>query len=363
MSSKFYLTGEELKKWRKYRDSEIYNFTFIPSFPYGYSVSTPVDVMLDESQCYITYNHPLWLYFKNGYTGDSDWLLLVITKYTCYVPLHNYDLKIAPLHFLQLCNFVKKFYSLIEGLANKEIDYEDFSSAVRGIRSLDYMYMNENQILYQKHQFSHHINEMAKVSTERTGLPREIWVDNGRIWFHETKHGPRLKFEEPVTKIKDSKKWPSIPYAKEGEHKVDKNTPIEDIHVLAEENDLKNISTEDLNHLKYFVRANIDLLLTMTEADYPMEFFLNQFKKVDSKGNITFDPNQKPYIVGKDVLPGIALVTDKNTGKHNFEKDGKLLSPKWFDFFNSFKEYNGKQRTEVYIDGQKHFLDTDGTLN
>lgn len=358
MYNKFYLTGEEFKKWKEYRKNEIYGFVFIPSFPYKHSLSTPVDVMLDESRCYIRYKHPLWLYFKNGYLSDSDWSPLIITENKCYVPLHNFELKIAPIHFLQLCDFAKKFSKLIKGLADKEIDYEDFSVCIRGVGFIDKMYINENINNYYKGEL---LNEMATVSAKRTGLPRDIWVDNGRIWFHKTKHGPRIKFEEPVNT--DSDKWPSIPYAKEGQHKVDKNTPIDDIHVLASEEDLKDISTDEINHIKYFVRANIDLLYKMMDADYPPEFFLTHFKKVDAKGNITFDPNQKPYIVGKEILPGITLVTDKQTGKHNFEKEGKLLSPKWFDHFNSFKAHNGKQRIEIYIDGQSHFLYTDGKLN
>lgn len=138
MNNKFYLAGEELKRWKQYRDSEIYGFVFVPSFPYKYSVSTSVDIMLDESRCFLRYNHPLWLYFKNGYLSDSHWIPLIISETKCYVPLYDFELKIAPVHFLQLCEFVRKFFKLIEGLANKEIDYEDFSACVRGVmRFLD----------------------------------------------------------------------------------------------------------------------------------------------------------------------------------------------------------------------------------
>lgn len=144
-NGRFLLTLDEFKQFQK---RELHDFTFVPSNtnPLLY-VSPPLDILLDTEGLYKDGNHPLWVYFKNGYCQNSSWLPLVIDNLGGYIPLKCYRLKIQPIHFHQLREFIDNNYFLIKQLADEEIDYMDFSIFVRGLAKIGKIRINDNVLI------------------------------------------------------------------------------------------------------------------------------------------------------------------------------------------------------------------------
>lgn len=132
-SDDFMLAKSELERWNNYNKSEFSNFTFIPSYPDKNPVFAPLDILVDTEGDYKRNNHPLWIYFRNGYSQESEWIPLITEPNKIYIPLEQINLEVTQIHFSGLVEFVEACYQQLKDLADGKLDYTDFSIKVRNL--------------------------------------------------------------------------------------------------------------------------------------------------------------------------------------------------------------------------------------
>lgn len=187
MSKKIRITEEqfsqyikEMTNWRGYDnfeeyqkedDMELYEFLKVNTKRSGVSV----DLWVDDGGSYVRHEHPLWLYVRNGYSYDDNFIPISICG-NPQIMANNIKLKISYSILLQIKQFIRLNKKLIIALATKKINNIYFLDNVKSIKR------TANEEL---------INEMATLDPSLTGLPTEIWVDEGT----SPQHAPRIKFK------------------------------------------------------------------------------------------------------------------------------------------------------------------------
>lgn len=127
---------------RKLADSEI-NFsqfvTIIQNYEHHINVQNwahmkpwfGMDVYLDDNKYYIKNNHPLWLYFRNGYTDDcEEWQRIVVTDNGHALREIKSEVKIDERDFSALCHFVDDYHDEIRRLADGELNFTHFCETI-----------------------------------------------------------------------------------------------------------------------------------------------------------------------------------------------------------------------------------------
>ncbi len=125
--NRYTLTGVHYREWLKYSVDECSEFIHIWA---NIKTWLNVDICLDDDAYYKMNEHPLWIYFRNGYDEGAEWIPLIVTKNICYIPLLNCALNITFSDYDKVCDFCKMFYGFIKQLADSIISYSDFTSAV-----------------------------------------------------------------------------------------------------------------------------------------------------------------------------------------------------------------------------------------
>jgi hypothetical protein len=92
-----------------------------------------------------------------------------------------------------------------------------------------------------------HLMEMSKLTARETGLPVDIWVDEGRT-FTNSGHGKRIKFQGDKSDP-NTRNW--IPLT------VSNNPEIPNKNIQ------HNLNAQEINAIKSFVIKNLDILLKL----------------------------------------------------------------------------------------------------
>lgn len=173
---------EESNKWRGYYDYTSYQSEDEDEIM-EYSLLKPkfsglnVDLYIDDGGAYIRHEHPLWLYFRNGYTKNDNVLPISINE-TPEVLVDNYKLCISKNDFESIISFIKLNVELLISFANDEIGHKDFFENIK----IPSYTLAENKMILQ---------EMATIKSRDSGLPVDIWVDEDKQFEG---HAPRIKF-------------------------------------------------------------------------------------------------------------------------------------------------------------------------
>lgn len=330
-------------KWLSYKEDEHDEFVHLHKNLYAI---LDIDIALDDDMSYIYREHPLWLYFRNGYNNENDWIPLVISETECYIPLQDMQLNITAYDYAQLCMYGKTFYKFIKRLADKEIDISYYISSVYSLYNL----------LNESNQYTP-LNEMAVLPSSISGLPRDLYIDDDQTYL-KGKHGPRLKYKSP-TYEKNKRRWPSVLFS----DKINDDTDLDDIKVYIKDKKQQNdISSEELNHIKYFVKANVQLLLQVANKEISFDYFKTAFTKVDKNGNILYKPNVKDYITYKSAGYGYDMVKRNTDGRYNYIKNGKLLSTNWFFTAEPFIKMGNSIHAFVRDDKGYATIDINGNI-
>ena len=89
-----------------------------------------MEIAIDEKACYKRNNHPLWLYFRNGYGEEKEWLPLLVTDCPCKLPTMDMDLHISSNDLVAIYMFAKNLKDGLKKLADGEIDLMEFYDIV-----------------------------------------------------------------------------------------------------------------------------------------------------------------------------------------------------------------------------------------
>ena len=263
--------------WENYNNYNLYRkYNYDETFEYLrlYKEDTNVDVeiLVDSAHSYARHNHPLWLYFRNGYGEYKDDEELVPMSICANPKIMIFDFKqnVTDSTLYRIENFICRNRKVLESYANERISCTALCRYFKTCKLIQ-----EGLVV-----------EMPVMTNNETGLPMNIWIDSGRT----LQHAPRLKFQ-PSTDNKVSKNWPSIIIDKENPEIVNKKGI-----------DIK-LSNYDIELLKEFVKSNYSLLMRCFNAvNFQAETdFLPYVRKIDKYGNIIYSQADKSEpIVYKD---------------------------------------------------------------
>lgn len=205
-----------------------------------------VDIFVDDGGSYLRNQHPLLVFARNGYDKSvNDFIPFLVSERP--VILKEYDeYGISYNDIFAIQYFIISNIEILKGLANDKISQTEF---------FDYIKIPEYVIAEDKKL----INEMATLRAKDSGLPMDIWLDEGSTYIG---HAPRLKFKASVEQ-RTTREYSSMlltnPPTTEN---VPQDSPI---------------TKKDLDKLKSFVVNNLDLLLKLCngEIEYKTQFLPN----------------------------------------------------------------------------------------
>ena len=90
-----------------------------------------VDLFVDDGGAYLRHDHPLWMYFRNGYTKIHSVLPISVDTLQPQVLVHKYNLIITEEDFRSIVDFVKRHASLLVDFANRKVSHIEFFNNIQ----------------------------------------------------------------------------------------------------------------------------------------------------------------------------------------------------------------------------------------
>ena len=137
-----------------------------------------VDVFVDDGQSYLRHNHVPIVFARNGYDKSVNEFIPFLLSKKPIVLDDEMDFNISYDDIFDIQDFIVNNLNILNLLANRKISQTVF---VKNINIPSYVLREEKTLL----------NEMSTLRTEDSGLPMDIWLDEGATFQG---HAPRLKF-------------------------------------------------------------------------------------------------------------------------------------------------------------------------
>lgn len=132
-----------------------------------------VDIYIDDCSSYIRYNHPLWLYFCDGYSHNDNLIPISVSENPSIL-IDNCEINISSIDYESIRCFIRQNLQLLRSIANEDIDSVKFSKQLTK-PSFSFSVVESNNM----------INEMAKIESEYSNLGFDIYIDaSPRITQH-----------------------------------------------------------------------------------------------------------------------------------------------------------------------------------
>ena len=198
-----------------------------------------VEVYVDDGGAYMRHEHPLWIYVRDGYTNYDPVFHIEVSENPTApsnTNIHDSDLK-------AVLRFITQNVDLLKAFANDKISHMHFYRSCRPVG-------NKNNTLHLES-----INEMATLKRRDSGLPTDLWIDEGS----DPKHGPRIKFQASKEQV-TTNQYSTMTISQE---------PV--IMFPPKKYDLK---TKDIQRIVDFVKANEALLISVSRGEITYEEFL-----------------------------------------------------------------------------------------
>ena len=205
-----------------------------------------VDIFVDDGGSYKRHGHPLILLARNGYDKSVSSFLVFLVGNNPLILNQEIDFGITYNDIFAIQDFIQANYAGLQELADGNLTQREFAGT---IRIPSYIVTEAKKLL----------NEMATLRIKDSGLPMDVWLDEGATYV---RHAPRLKFrasnDQRTTREFSSMLLTNPPTIEN----FPKNSPLK---------------TEDLEKLSEFVVNNLELLLSLAngEIDYTSEFLPN----------------------------------------------------------------------------------------
>lgn len=227
-------------------EEELFEFMWLKPSKTG----IPVDLFIDDGGSFQRNSHPILLFARNGFSKTiNDFISITISK-TPKVISDN-EIAIGNPILNAIFYFIKSNEKSLRKIALGKISHSEFLETIK-VPSLA---ISEST--------SKIISEMSTLRKNVSGLPTDIWLDEGGLY---RRHAPRIKFK-----------------ASNDQHTTREysSMTIEDEPCIENFPKKSNLSSEDVEKIKLFVKTNKQLLLDLCDSkiDYESEFLPN-FKKV-----------------------------------------------------------------------------------
>ena len=202
-----------------------------------------VDIFVDDGMSYVRNGHELLLFVRNSYNRNSNSFIPISISSKPRVLDDEMSFNISYNDIFDVYDFIQENISILQKLANQKITQEEF---VRNIR----------HTTYRITESFFRIDEMATLRASESGLPIDIWLDEGGTYQC---HAPRIKFrasnEQRTTREFSSMLLTNPPSIEN----YPENSPLR---------------KKDIEKLERFVVNNLDALISLSkgEIDYLTEF-------------------------------------------------------------------------------------------
>ncbi len=311
-----------MKKYLKITWQELEAYDFLKPDTTGLNMS----ILFDCEQNYIYFKHPLVVLVSNSYDENNLLDLIPITcdKYT-EILYNSKKIKLFSRDINKVRLWIMKYHNKIKELADMKIDIIEFSNFLKQQKRL-----NENM---------NHLNEMAILKKEFTGLAYDLWIDNGQAWRKSGHSCYRLKVQTPDNSS-SSKSWNIFRF---------------DLMEFEIEKMKEQYTPKFYKELKLFIEANKETIEKITLGDkqyeteeiFPMFLTLSQIKE---KKNILDEPDgkiSKHYYLDKDKKYTVLLNDDNNEIRFTIVKTDtyeNVIDNQWYITIvpNSLKYINNQ---------------------
>lgn len=300
------LTMIEIKQ---IKEKELSNFFYC----YGESFNLPVDIMFDTDNNFEVYGHKPWMYFRNSYGHEGEFLPIDISD----EPRTQYLKPILNIYvedFYKVVVFVKNNLKVLLDLAKEKISKK---TALDILHKKSFSVLDESLLS---------LNEMAKFSREETGLAGKIWIDNGNA-ERNSRHSKsdRIKFQNPKEE-KDSNGWSSM--------------IIDNLKIINKGK--MEWTPEELEDLRKFVKSNSNMIHLAMENNWDEEKILSKLIRIEN-GELVYPKEEKPYFEVGALGNGFRKIRNKDNKFNALDKYGNIVSPDlWFSHLGTFAEHNNE---------------------
>ena len=291
-----------------------------------------VDLYIDDGGAYIRHEHPLWVYFRNGYSKNDNVLPVSIDN-NPQILVSNYNLNISKFDLDSIKEFIRQNANLLVSFANDELSHIEFFD---NIKVVSYA-LTENKMLLQ---------EMATIKSRDSGLPVDIWVDEDKQFEG---HAPRIKFKASKEQ-KTTREFSTMTISDEPK-----------VINLPQKYD---IDSKSIELVRKFVLYNKDLLLELIRGniDYHTDF-LPQMIKITQDGKPIYPNNIINYEGIMKCQNGFIMVKS-NINTFNFlNKENKLITPnQWYENAEPYTLYQNDYYAMVKINDEWIWIDEKGNI-
>ena len=92
-----------------------------------------VDLFVDDGGAYLRHEHPLWVYFRNGYSRGDNVLPISVDGGNPQILVAQYELKISVEDFDSIVCFVKTNAELLTALVYRQLSHMEFLAGINKI--------------------------------------------------------------------------------------------------------------------------------------------------------------------------------------------------------------------------------------
>jgi hypothetical protein len=299
-------------------------------------INSKYSVFIDEIESYKRHNHPLWVYVETNiepiqkvYYGRLYIPITVEKEPRILADIRN--LRVSVSELVKIQKFIAHNFSVLRKIANQKISAFDDYLFIKPYAE----YINEGKIL---------LSEMANLFKKHTGLPVNVWLDQG--W--DKPHAERIKAQNNLGDHITPDDFISLPL-------------FDDIDIIG---DVK-LDREQLFLIEQFIKHNRQNLLLLQRKSITEKEFKARIIKVDKKGNAIYKQEEdetswQPLKGGSSC--GITMVIANNKKFNFINNNNEILSSEWFDEASPFQKEGDEYVSYVTIRDNYYRLNTNGDL-
>ena len=294
---------------------ELYNFGGISAAISGLKV----DIYVDQYFSYKEFNHPLWIYIRNGYHDGADFIPISVEDLK--VHCKGEKINIYQQDLTEVLQFVLQYQQELYDIANEIIELSDFIKELKS-NDVSHNMVVENRIL---------LTEMSKVLSGQTGLPFCVWIG-----INNKGHFVGVKFP-PNNAETSSNNFAEV--------------SVPDCKVVSSQ----EYESWRLEYVIALIRANSNKLIELGHHPEKFDDIVNSLTKIDNECNpIAKEPE---WLICGQPHFNMTKVRNKD-GKFNFINDASdIICDSWFDVANDFtKNQQNIIRAYTVLNGEEGFL-------
>jgi hypothetical protein len=309
-------------KKRNLMEEEGFFFNFL--WPGESGLAVPI--LYDVYQCYIEYNHPLWIYFRNSYDNHSGAYMAITVSDNPRVITKGRKIRISKSDLIDIINFVIRNQKLLKEISDYRAIDEKLDNKIKVINE-DYKF----EIKYDGKFYGYNIYPQV------TGLPFKIFVSP------KSKHDIGVKFPPNRDYINaDSREFAEM--------------QVSDYRVRSSK---AKLDSNFEKRMRDYIILNQKTFEEMRDKE-KMEALIANLIKVDKDGK-PIKKEHKVFVCDKEYC-GFTKVRNED-GKFNFiNRKNELLSETWFDTANNFKQTGKTICAIVEIGDNYYYVFKDGSL-